>query len=104
MPSMPSSLGSMKMEAMAKPRKTRAPRKVIFRIDMNLNIKSAKKIASKYCNVNMKTNNQGDKEIRRKEMNTRPGNESPGQNCPASTNGMAKTPTKDDTNLKSRAR
>ena len=43
MPSMPSSLGSMKMEAMAKPRKTRAPRKVIFRIDMNLNIKSAKK-------------------------------------------------------------
>ena len=43
MPSIPSSLGSMKMEAMAKPRKTRAPRKVIFRIDMNLNIKSAKK-------------------------------------------------------------
>ena len=35
-PSMPSSLGSMKMEAMAKPRKTRAPRKVIFLIEMNL--------------------------------------------------------------------
>ena len=33
---MPSSLGSMKMEAMAKPRKTRAPRKVIFLIEMNL--------------------------------------------------------------------
>ena len=38
-PSMPSSLGSMKMEAMAKPRKTRAPRKVIFLIEMNLEAK-----------------------------------------------------------------
>ena len=52
----------------------------------------------------MKTNNQGDKVIRRKEMMRGPGNKSPSQNCPSSTNGMAKTPTKDDTNLKSRAR
>ena len=52
----------------------------------------------------MKTNNQGDKVIQRKEMRRRPSNESPSQNCPASTDGMAKTSTKDDTNLKSRAR
>ena len=35
-PSIPSSLGSMKMEAMAKPRNTRAPRNVILRIETNL--------------------------------------------------------------------
>ena len=47
-PSMPSSLGSMKMEAMAKPRKTRAPRKVIFLIEMNL---EAKQISEKNIDI-----------------------------------------------------
>merc|ERR1719193_3073701 len=42
---MPSSLGSMKMEAMAKPRKTRAPRKVIFLIEMNLAMRAPAKTA-----------------------------------------------------------